>query len=94
MSNPSTPPEPRWQRILTAPMDGTRVRLKRVYEGRIIAEGEGYFGDVTISHGGYTFVNAGLETDYAEPFEETHCSVWVDGDGKHLFPTPTHWRPL
>ena len=79
-----------WLRISRAPKDGTVVRLRRVYKGRLIAEGDGYFGNVTIYYPGGPFVSVnGLE--HADDSEETYRGVWVKSDGKHLFPTPTHF---
>lgn len=70
---------PLWQRISSAPKDGTRVRLKRMFQGALVAEGEGYFGTVTIH--------------YADDKPQTFNNLWIDADGKHFFPTPTHWQP-
>lgn len=71
--------QPQWRPIRTAPKDGERVRLKRVYRGALIAEGVGYFGSVTINY----------QVEDGGP--KTLSDVWIHADGRHLFPTPTHW---
>lgn len=70
-----------WQPITAAPTDGTRVRLRRVYQRRVIADGCGYFGSVVI----------GYQPEDGGP--QRFDAVWVDEDGDHFFPTPTHWKP-
>jgi hypothetical protein len=81
-----------WLDIATAPKDGTLVRLKRVHKRSEIANGRGFFGNVTIHYHGGPFVSTG-GLDYAEPSTQQFTDVWVDEDGRHLFPEPTHWMP-
>jgi hypothetical protein len=82
-----------WQPIASAPTDGTPVRLRRVFNGAVIAEGRGYFGDVTIYYAGGPCVTFAGQ-DYIEPSEHAYRGMWVNEDGRHLFPTPTHWMPI
>ena len=74
-----------WQPIGTAPKDGTICRVKRVHRGVIVRDGRAYFGDMIIDYGVHGVV-AGL----ADP-SHTCDGVWIDEDGGHLFPQPTHW---
>lgn len=69
-----------WRPIAKAPKDGRLVRLKRVFEGRVVADGRGFFGTVVIR--------------YSEGDIQAFRETWVDEDKAHLFPEPTHWMPL
>jgi hypothetical protein len=71
-----------WQPIETAPKDGTVLRLKRVYNGAVIADGRGYFGSATIH---YAIEDGGPATFHL---------IWAAEDGRHFFPMPTHWAPV
>ena len=70
-----------WQSIETAPRDGSVLWLKRIFEGHIIAEGKGYFGDVTVHY------------QASDGGPQMFKAVWANVDGRHFFPTPTHWMP-
>jgi hypothetical protein len=92
-----------WQSIETAPKDGTVVRLKRVFEGRLVDDGPGLFGvlhDAAPSRSGPGIDPLGRLTaaDYAEEAEAREAFVrsakWLRADRMYLFPTPTHWMPL
>ena len=76
-----------WQPINTAPKDGTICRVRRVHKGSIVMDGRAYFGDLTIDYSVH-----GIVAGMAEP-QHTFNGVWIDEDGLHPFPTPTHWAP-
>jgi hypothetical protein len=92
-----------WRSIDTAPKDGTVIRLKRVYKGRVIAEGVGLFGSL---HGaapsrevlGPDPLGRLRATDYAALAEATRVwsasEKWLREDRMYAFPTPTHWMPV
>jgi len=63
---------PEWQNISTAPKDGSRILLCRVFKGRVIAKGIGYFGQR------YHPISAHVE-------HEKDC--WVDGTYRFPAPT-------
>ena len=50
-------------------------------------DGRAYFGDLTIDYSAH-----GIVAGMAEP-NHTFNGVWIDEDGRHPFPTPTHWMP-
>lgn len=89
-----------WQPIGTAPHDGSVVRVKRVYEGRIVKEGEAVFD---IPHPAAPMLSSlgpdplGRYVDYvgeARAIENAKTAKrWLRPDRMYAFPTPTHWLP-
>lgn len=67
----------KWQPIKTAPMDGTVIHARRVFECAVIAEGLCYFGVVTIKYG-----------DGPRMLR----NVWARHGENKLMPTPTSWH--
>lgn len=69
-----------WQPIMTAPMDGTEVLVRRMYKGRCLFHGISSFGKCLPQADGY-IANGGGET-------------WRTVDKIKIFPSPTHWKPI
>lgn len=88
-----------WQDISSAPLDGTLVELRRVYQGKLIAVGPGFFGPDHPSAPSRT----PLEPDplgrpevidrYAL-VKRADVAKWQADNGLYRFPAPTEWRPL
>lgn len=75
-----------WQPIETAPKDEAAIKVKRVYEGRIVYEGLAtwrtvHFGALNDPISGVRFA------------EERDATGWMYPDQDKRVPTPTHWRP-
>lgn len=84
----ASPASPDWQPIETAPRDGTRVQLRRIYKGSVVAEGEGLFGTLHDQ----APVRQGRGARVADPVFVTR-KHWLRADRMYLFPEPTHWMP-
>ncbi len=91
-----------WQPIETAPTDETVVRLKRIYQGRLVAEGLGLFGILhpaapSRSGVGLDPLDRLTAADYEREAKDREAFVrsakWLREDRMYLFPTPTHWMP-
>jgi hypothetical protein len=85
--------EPGWQLIGTAPRDGTTIWLRRLYQGRLVWQGQGFHGFIASA----ALPRLGVGDD---PFDRDAegeepdtgaTSGWVTADGMHCPPTPTHW---
>lgn len=91
-----------WLPIDTAPKNGRQVWVRRIYEGRLIAEGWAVWG--IADHNapmraplGPDPLNRLTGADYAreakEAVEYADTPRWLKPGRKFVFPTPTHWTP-
>lgn len=82
-----------WQPIDTAPK-GPIIRLKRVHEGEVVAEGDGNWG-VLSPDAPYRkpIPPDGLGNPGFPPGDNADEPRWLNADGLHRFPEPTHWAP-
>lgn len=91
-----------WRDIATAPKDGTVIWARRVYEGRVIAEGEAEWG---VAHDAAP-IRQPMEADplgrmtqaqYADEAAAmqaiAHSERWMRRGRMYAFPEPAHWRP-
>lgn len=91
-----------WNDISTAPKDGTVIRLKRVHEGRKIAEGNGVFGHrhedapgrLPLDPDPLDRLTPGqYRAEEEARLRELDQPRWLTADRMYLFPEPTHWAP-
>jgi hypothetical protein len=75
-----------WQPIDTAPKDGTAIKVKRVYQGRVAFEG--YASWRTVNFGELRDPLSGEIFAQAE-----NATGWMCTDIDKRFPEPTHWMP-
>ena len=88
-----------WQPIKTAPRDGTVVRLRRVFQGELVAEGPGRFAHFHDNAPARSrLLDRRSTTDGTRDIEEHQARMamvaeprWLVEDGLFLFPEPTHW---
>jgi hypothetical protein len=90
-----------WQSIKTAPHDGSVVWVKRVFNGRLVAEGEAVFD--LLDSAAPSLRGVGPDplgrlsaADYARENNERALwagqRMWLRPDRLYRFPTPTHWK--
>lgn len=74
-----------WQPIETAPKDGTPITAKRVYEGRLVWEGECSWQE---------HINEPLWDELRGEWFGGHSKSmrWKYLDKPYCVPTPTHWK--
>lgn len=91
-----------WRPIERAPKDGRLLRLKREYDGRVVAEGNGRFGLLhEAAPARRPLGSAPVGRLSPEAYERAaHASEqwastprWVTADRLYAFPVPTHWMP-
>lgn len=80
----------KWKLIETAPKDGTRVWVKRVYEGRIVTEGFAVFG---VAHKNAPMRQPDHWPNETQKDRDDYANEprWLKPDRMHSFPEPTHW---
>ena len=83
-----------WQPIKTAPRDGRRVWVKRIFRRSIIKEGWAVWdtmapdAPIRSKWGGHALADPiPGDNQYAD------TPRWLNEDRRHAFPMPTHWRP-
>lgn len=91
-----------WQPIETAPEDRLPVYVKRIYERRIVVEGEAVFAELhphapSRQPMGLDPLGRLSAADYAREAAQTaewaSEAKWLKPDRMFAFPTPTHWSP-
>ena len=81
-----------WQPIASAPRDGTVVYARRVYDGKLIAEGFAKWGVNSPTAPMRQWSSGGLYPDIPPNNEYADTARWVTHDGRFSFPEPTHWK--
>ena len=80
---------PRWEKIDTAPRDGTRVWVKRYHRRSVVKEGwavwDTYADDASLRQG----QNGCAPSPSNIAFADT--PQWLTEDRQQAFPPPTHW---
>lgn len=91
-----------WLPIESAPKDGSEVRVKRVYKGRIVKEGMAVFDHLAPSAPSrapmdHDPLNRMSPADCAREARDTAAYAagkrWLLPGRMYAFPTPTHWHP-
>lgn len=89
-----------WLPIASAPKDGSVVHVRRIYNGRLVKEGEAVFDVPDKEAPMLTPLGPdplGRPVDYAG--EVAWCERakvtgrWLNADRMHAFPEPTEWMP-
>lgn len=88
-----------WKPINSAPKDGSVLRLKRIYKGSVVSEGDGVWGILADDAPSRSPMPpdplgrplpAGFEMESPEYLARPR---WLTVDRMYHFPEPTHWRP-
>lgn len=82
-----------WLPIESAPRDGRRVWVKRVYEGRLVKEGWAVFASMAADAPMRQMADGGLDGPIMPDHEYADQLGWCNPDRLYRFPTPTHWAP-
>lgn len=82
-----------WQPIDGAPHDGSRVWVKRVRWGRVVAEGWAVFDALADEAPMRKWADGGRYSPIPPDPVEADVKRWSNPDRLHRFPTPTHWSP-
>jgi len=79
----------KWLPIESAPKDGTTIRYRRVYNGRVTYEGKAEWRSVTFG----ALHDSQLPYDYAKAYDATGW-MYPAGVCDKRVPEPTHWKPV
>lgn len=92
-----------WMDIETAPKNGTPIMAKRVYQGRLVAEGVAVWGDLHDAAPSRTPLGidplgrlsaADYQREAAATAEWSSTAKWLREDRMYAFPAPTHWKRI
>ncbi|MDR3514067.1 MAG: hypothetical protein P4L73_20720 [Caulobacteraceae bacterium] len=87
-----------WRSIKSAPVDGRPVWVRRVHEGRVVAEGFARWSSLAAAAPARSPIwtppwQAPLEESQADRDAFADTARWVCDDRLYLFPEPTEWDP-
>ena len=90
----------KWQTIASAPQDGRIVRVKRVFEGKVVREGDAVYD---LPHPSAPMLKPLGPDPLGRPYDHERdlalCEQarsekrWLRPDRMYAFPEPTHWLP-
>ncbi|MDR6511431.1 hypothetical protein J2792_002303 [Novosphingobium capsulatum] len=82
-----------WQDIATAPRDGSKVWVRRIYDGRIVKEGWAVWGINSDDAPMRQWADGGLSGIIMPDHAYADTARWLVPDRRYSFPTPTEWLP-